>query len=234
MERGGPILGIETSGRLGSIAAGVDGALLDEEPLSQTARHAADLLPAIDRLWRRQGWPAGRVDACCVSVGPGSFTGLRVAVTVARHLALARGARLVAVPTLDVIADAARPHVPDGGHVAALLDAKGGRVFAAYYRRDDAAMSRLCEPKLAPADAVLQSAPRPCWLTGEGLAYHEAAVAASGLPLVEESARWPRARSVLLLGGRAIERGEFVAPFDLVPMYIRPPEAAEVWARRHS
>lgn len=232
MERSGIVLAIETSGRLGTVAAGIGGTLIEEEPLSQTARHAADLLPAIDRLWRRQGWPAGRVDVCCVSIGPGSFTGLRVAVTVARHLALAGCTRLVAVPTLDVIAEEARRHVPDGGHVAVLLDAKGGRVFAAHYRREAAAMTRLCEPMLLPLEAVLQSAPRPCWLTGEGLAYHEAAVAASGLPLVEESARWPQARSVLLLGWRAVERSESVAPFDLVPMYIRPPEPEEILARR--
>lgn len=230
------VLAIDTA--LDACAAGIldtdDGRLIAQETLPMKRGHAEALMPLIARVIESAGIGFTALDRIAATAGPGSFTGLRVAVTVARHLALARGARLVAVPTLDVIADAARPHVPDGGHVAALLDAKGGRVFAAYYRRDDAAMSRLCEPKLAPADAVLQSAPRPCWLTGEGLAYHEAAVAASGLSAVEEAARWPRARSVLLLGWRAIERGDFVAPFDLVPLYIRPPEAEEVWARRQA
>src|SRR5205085_6075783 len=94
------ILALETSGAAGSVAAADGELLLAEESLSSTARHAADLLPAMDRLCIRVGWRPGDIAQCYVSIGPGSFTGLRVAVTCARHLALATGVTLIAVPTL--------------------------------------------------------------------------------------------------------------------------------------
>src|SRR4051794_10050591 len=82
------ILALETSGRAGSVAIGEARAVIDQQSLSSTARHAADLLPAIDMLMRRHGWQPRELAQCYVSIGPGSFTGLRVAVTFARHLAL--------------------------------------------------------------------------------------------------------------------------------------------------
>ena len=57
------ILALETTGAYGSVAAGTGDTFLDEESLSTSARHAADLLPAIDRLCRKSGWSPGDVSA---------------------------------------------------------------------------------------------------------------------------------------------------------------------------
>jgi tRNA threonylcarbamoyladenosine biosynthesis protein TsaB len=228
------ILAIETSGAAGSVAVALGGEFRGEAELSGAARHAADLFPAIDRLWRDQGWRPEQVGHCYVSVGPGSFTGLRVSVTAARLLALAAGARIVAVPTLDVIAEAGRTAVEPGEHLAVLLDAKRRQVFGAVYRRDGDSMIALGPLELCDPAALLAAAPRPCRVTGEGIRYHPAAVEESGLPALDEALRWPRARWVHKLGWSAALRNEFAAGPDLTPLYVRRPEAEEIWERKHA
>src|ERR1700677_2746760 len=97
-------LAIETSGRLGSIAV-VDGsAVVAEEPSPHGLKHAADILPIIDRLVRARGWSPADLEHLYVSAGPGSFTGIRIAITLAKTMALATGVKLIAVPTTRVLA----------------------------------------------------------------------------------------------------------------------------------
>src|SRR5438874_13743504 len=106
------IIAIETSGRTGSVAIAHGPGLLAVRELPATMRHAAELMPAIRELVRAQGWQPAEIDHVYVSLGPGSFTGLRIAVAMARALAQAVGCRLVGVPSLDVIAENAPPEFP--------------------------------------------------------------------------------------------------------------------------
>src|SRR5688500_8632212 len=93
-------LALETSGRTGSVALAVDGVVVAEEQFAHGLKHAAGIVPMVDRLCRGRGWTPGEIEAVYVSAGPGSFTGLRVGVTVAKTLAFATGAKVVAVPTV--------------------------------------------------------------------------------------------------------------------------------------
>lgn len=90
-----------TSGPVGVAAGDEAGALLGEEPLrpSPAGRHDDDLVPAIDRLFRRLGATPRDLGAVAVSVGPGGYTALRIAVATAKMLAEASGARTIAVPS---------------------------------------------------------------------------------------------------------------------------------------
>ncbi len=225
------IIAIETSGTHGSVAVAEGGELRAEAPLSNTTRHATDLLPTMDCLCRTCGWRPGALQHCYLSIGPGSFTGLRVAVTVGRHLALAAGARLVAVPTLAVIAEEARPAVPRDAHLAVMLDARRGHVFGAVFRNDVSGMTALRPVEMIEPGTLLKSAPRPCWVTGEGAVAHQDAIDQSRLPLIDEPLRRPRARSVHRLGWRLAQDGCFVDPSTLIPHYVRKPEPVEILER---
>ena len=97
------VLALETSGRTGSVALARQGTVLSEEEFPHGLKHAAGIIPIIDRMCRSAGWGPWDIDEIYVSIGPGSFTGLRVGVTVAKSLAFATGARLVAVPTMDAL-----------------------------------------------------------------------------------------------------------------------------------
>src|SRR4051794_9656328 len=121
-------LAIETSGRVGSIALVDDDSILDEQQFAHGLQNAAQILPIIDRLCRARQWTAQDLQELYVSVGPGSFTGLRIGVTLCKTIAFATGARIVAVPTLAVLAENAPL---EAQNLIVLLDAKRQQIFTA-------------------------------------------------------------------------------------------------------
>ena len=219
-------LALETSGRTGSVALARDGVVIAEEQFAHGLKHAAGIVPMIDRLCRGAGWGPAEIEEIYVSVGPGSFTGLRVGVTVAKTLAFATGAKVVAVPSVEVLVR----NTPRGWERAVIvLDAKRGQIFPAVFEnrggeavvREGAQLGKLSE--------VLARTPRPVHLIGEGIPYHQEAI-----PIEEEgvivtpTGLWQaRAGAVVEVGGAMARRGEFADPERLVPIYIRLPEAEE-------
>jgi tRNA threonylcarbamoyl adenosine modification protein YeaZ len=127
------ILAIETTGRAGSVCVASGETVLGREELASDARHASGLHTAVDRLVRGQGWRPDALDEVYVSAGPGSFTGARIGITVARTLAWATGARIVRVPTVDALAHNALEAVPPPEYVAVVLDAKRSQIFTALF-----------------------------------------------------------------------------------------------------
>jgi tRNA threonylcarbamoyladenosine biosynthesis protein TsaB len=183
------------------------------------------IIPIIDRLCRSCGLSAKDIDHLYVSAGPGSFTGLRIGITLAKTMALATGVRLVAVPTVRVLAENAPA---DARHVVIVLDAKRDQIFTARFEhagdrwleREPAHLDRL--------DAVIARAPRPLVLDGEGLPQHRQFIPAdSQIRLAPEELWRARASSVVKIGAAMAAAGQFADPFKLAPIYIRPPEAEE-------
>jgi tRNA threonylcarbamoyladenosine biosynthesis protein TsaB len=227
------IIAVETSGRHGSVALARGADLVVQSEFSTEKEHARDLLPMVDRLCGEQGWAAQSIGQCYLSIGPGSFTGLRVAVTFARHLALAAGAKVCAVPTLDVIAEncIATAHPPH--HLAVVLNAKRGQVFAAVYEQAAEGYRRIVEPRMVEPDRLFAEAPKPIAVIGEGIEYHRQAIDASGAEVLDSALWRPWAANVHRLGWRLARAGRFTPPRELVPFYLRRPEAEELWEKRH-
>jgi len=98
------ILAVETSGRTGSVAIALGEQILAEAAFSGPMRHSAELFPAVSALLKDTAQKPEQIDHIYISVGPGSFTGLRIAVTMAKTMHLASPIKIVAVDTLDVIA----------------------------------------------------------------------------------------------------------------------------------
>jgi len=230
------ILAVETSSRNGSLALARGDRLLALRPFDQTRPrrdHAADMLPTLDAVMNELGWRPADIDEVYVSAGPGSFTGLRIAVTFARTLAQAVGARIVAVPTVEVLAANAPTDV---AHLAVVLDAKRGQVYTAVFSRaaPGRPLQSVVEVDLMTPAQMLARAPRPLHLLGEGIDYHREAlrIGADVIELPREL--WPpRADAVLRIGRPLARAGRFTPPAELVPIYIRRPEAEELWERRH-
>jgi tRNA threonylcarbamoyladenosine biosynthesis protein TsaB len=235
------IIAIETSSRHGSIASAQGSQLLQTLVLPAGNRHATELMPAMKTLTESAGWKPGEIDHLYLSLGPGSFTGLRIAIAIARAMHQAIGCKLVGVPSLDVIAE----NAPSGfSFVVPLLDAKRAQVFAARYERRGEtgqlvriAEAALVDPAAFVAETVALAGDRGVAILGEGVEYHRGALATvSGGTLTQlESALWaPRAEVVHRLGYAMAGRGEFVDPQTLLPTYIRLPEAEEVWRKKHN
>ena len=227
------IIAVETSGRCGSVALALGPDVVGRRDFSADMQHARDLLPEIDRLFREHQWQPADTDHCYLSIGPGSFTGLRVAVAFARHFALATAARICAVPTLDVIAENCREieHPPE--HLAVVLDAKRRQVFAALFAYDGEVYRRTVEPRMAEPAAILAAAPAPLSVIGEGIDYHRPDIEASGAQILDSRLWCPTAAGVHQVGWRMACAGAFTDPMRLVPDYLRRPEAEELWEKRH-
>jgi tRNA threonylcarbamoyladenosine biosynthesis protein TsaB len=226
------ILAIETSGRIGSIAVGTVQGVVASTRLAGEMKHATDLLPAVEKILKSQGWPADSITDVFVSIGPGSFTGLRIGVSIARTLAWSIGSRVVAVPTLDALARNALIAQPVPAHVAVILDAKRSQVYAAAY-----SLSGTCPPvieaTLEEPARFLARCPSSTAVLGEGIRYHRAAVDASGLSVLDPELWVPRAENVFAMGLERAQAGLFTPSGELLPLYIRRPEAEEKWELLH-
>jgi tRNA threonylcarbamoyladenosine biosynthesis protein TsaB len=222
------VLAIETSGRVGSIAAlevsRGQSAAIDERWLPPDQRTARSLLPTIHSLLSDHAWRPGELDMVCTTTGPGSFTGLRIGVVAAKTLCYATGAALVGVHTLSAIASAV-----DAGRrrLWTVLDAQRKELFVACF-----------EPGLSIVD---QAAP-PTQVLGvdDWLARLAAGDAVAGPPLarlrhrivqgvqVIDEQRWtPTAAAAGRLAIELLARGSSIDPLMLVPRYYRKSAAEE-------
>jgi tRNA threonylcarbamoyladenosine biosynthesis protein TsaB len=219
-------LALETSGRIGSVALTGDGRVLSEEQFPHGLQHAARIITVIDSLCRRHGCKPGDLAEVYVSVGPGSFTGLRVGITVAKTLALAGTVKLVGVPSLHVLAQNAPA---EAAHVVIVLDAKRGQIFTASFARMGEAWSEVEPAHMDTLGAMLARSPRPVHLLGEGVAYHRSAIdpADAGVVVTDPESWRARAGAVAKLGWELARRGLYADPMTLAPLYVRPPEAEE-------
>jgi len=223
-------LAIETAGIGGSLALGLDDELLAETELPVPGRNRVDLMPAIDALCHRQGVAAGDLGQLYLSIGPGSFTGLRIAVATAKMLADVLGLDTVAVPTLDVVAQNAPADAAD--NLAVCLNLKADTTYQGLHRRQADLWLIRGEPTLATLEQLLAKAPRPLAVLGDPLGDIPQPLPDDVTILPAELAR-PHARHVWRLGRERARRGESTDPGDLLPLYARAPEAEEQWNRRY-
>ncbi len=243
------LLAVETSHGQGSVALAAGPQLLAARALSADRRHASELLPAIADLLRDCGHKPREIDLFAWSAGPGSFTGLRVAATLGQMLQSAITCRVVAVPTLAVIArnaltcsPAANP--PAAGdrpgprdrisRLAVILDARGGRIYGGLFERQGGEFATLQPAGAFELDAWLAQLGAPVAFTGEGLRKHGAAIAATGATVLPEDFWPPRAENVAAIGWTLAQAGHFCRPEEIVPHYIRPPECEEVYDQRRA
>jgi tRNA threonylcarbamoyladenosine biosynthesis protein TsaB len=224
-------LAIETSGRTGSVALVEGGAVVAQDQFPHGLRHAAEIVNRIDALCRAVHWKPGDLAHLYVSIGPGSFTGLRIGVTLAKTLAFATGALVVAVPSVEVLV---RNAPPGWQHAVIVLDAKRDQVFTARFANQDGEPVEAEPAHLDSLAAMLERSPRPVHLIGEGVPFHERfiAQAGAGIVLTPPELWQARASAVARIGTRLADQGKFVAADRLTPLYVRKPEAEEKFAER--
>jgi tRNA threonylcarbamoyladenosine biosynthesis protein TsaB len=164
------VLGIETSTSQAGVALLEGGQLVLARASARPKQSAERLLPLIAELLAEAGWQVSSLDRLGVSVGPGSFTGLRVGIACAQGLSLGLDIPLVGVTSLAAMARAAPPSLV--GLRVPLLDARRAEVFAAAYEPGPRAAERLAPLALpaesAPATLAERLGPSLLWL-GSGL-----------------------------------------------------------------
>ena len=223
-------IAIETSCRRGGVALGGGERILGCRNFQADRRHAVQLVARLDELLTDHGLEPAELAEGYVCVGPGSFTGLRVGITVARTLAQAVPAlRCVAVPSVQAVAHNAAGL--DFEHLGVVMDAKGETIYAARFARQDGRIVPAGEPEIIPAARFAAECPKPITLIGEGLGYH--GLAGEGITLAPEPLWLPTAEGVWHVGRRMARDGDFTEYTRLLPLYLRQPEAVRLWELRH-
>jgi len=213
------LLAVETATAAPSVALWRGDALLAERAADPGHPTAEALLPALDALLADAGLALAAVEAFAVSIGPGSFTGLRIGVATVKGLAFGTGRPAIAVSTLAAVA----AHARGPGPVAAVLDARRGEVYAAGFSAGRGA--DWLPEGVVPIAALGSCLPAGCRIVGEGVALCTETLKGSDLVLLPPPYPETTARHVAALAARAWPRGETVAAADLAPRYLRRAEA---------
>jgi tRNA threonylcarbamoyl adenosine modification protein YeaZ len=209
------VLAVETSSRIGSVAIGTEHKLIDERTFSAPLKHSTELFPAVQDLLHQVHAGPDDIDQVYVSIGPGSFTGLRISASLAKAMHLATGVRIVTVDTLDVIAaNVLHSPLTCPASIATVLDAKRNQFFMAGYRLAAPASptaggdsmnvwTKLMDDCIITAQAFMDEfvpSHAPVGLLGDGLLFHQDKFGHPGLSILPESLWTPKASSVYRLG----------------------------------
>jgi tRNA threonylcarbamoyladenosine biosynthesis protein TsaB len=223
--------------------------MLGETVFSAPLSHSAEIFPAISELLDQFNLKPGQIEHVYISGGPGSFTGLRIATTLAKIMQLAYAVKIVAVDTLDVAAanvidliaentlSAAKHKKPavGGQRVAAILDAKRGQFFIAVYEQGEDAEQNsgrdiwkkiLPDCLMTPSQFLDRFAceDKPIRLLGDGLLYYKDKFQAKNVHFFDEKYWSPHAGKVLLLGRQMALKEQFTDALMLTPNYLRKPD----------
>jgi tRNA threonylcarbamoyladenosine biosynthesis protein TsaB len=191
--------------------------LADDKPLAQCfvameRGHAEALLPMIDSVLREAQLKPAALDLLVATVGPGSFTGLRIGLAAARGLALATGIPAIGVTSFDAVVAAATGASP----VIVALESKRAELFLHRRDRDDPRL-----PALVPSVGWTAIMPEePCYLAGDGAARLAAALGRSDVIVLPGHGR-PDPVALARLGSARWQAGER-AP--LLPLYLHAPD----------
>ena len=190
------ILAYDTSSDFLSIGLFEDGRGIDEIHSVAFTRHSDSLIAKIDKLFKKNRLKPKEVDCLAVGLGPGSFTGLRVGITVAKILAYALHKKIVGVSSFEAIARGVEDFK---GPIAVVSDAKRGNLYVALYQRDGDRLKTFLKPSLLTRSR-LQVGPKTRVLDAREHA--------------------PKASRIAEVGFQMAKAKKFVDPFKLKPTYL--------------
>lgn len=222
-------LAIDSSSMTGSVALLDDEVLIGEYLLSLKRTHSERLLPALDGMLGQAGMSVRDVDLLAVTLGPGSYTGLRIGLGTAKGLAFALDKPIVGVSTLEALAEGAGPWP---GVVAAIVDARHGNVFAAAYAAPAAGglLRPVREERYGPLSrfaSEMAAAARPTLLVGDAVQRYAEDLGSlfPGASMASPLFAQVRAAHVGQIARRRFLLGQLDDPATLLPRYLRASEA---------
>ena len=193
------LLAVDTTSAVATAALVRDGVLLIERKADDAKKHAETVLPMIDAMLEEAGVPLSAIDLFAVDIGPGSFTGVRIGVSLVNSLAFSTGKQIVPVDALQTLAlSVGVTNTP----VAALIDARNGNAYAALYQAGET----LVAPCAVETEPFLSTVPEGARIVGDTQA---------------ENKTYPRARFVAEAALTKISKAQNEAE----PLYLRPSQA---------
>ncbi|MBR0283754.1 MAG: tRNA (adenosine(37)-N6)-threonylcarbamoyltransferase complex dimerization subunit type 1 TsaB [Selenomonadaceae bacterium] len=229
------ILAIDTSTQVSSVAVVSDGKLAAELTMQAKLTHSETLLPHIEEVLGMANQKKEELEGIAVSLGPGSFTGLRIGLATAKAMAYALQLPIVGVPTLRALAW----HFPvEGFQLLPMIDAQKGNVYVERYMWEHGKLLKKTEVQVLPVEDVIrrtEELPGTVVLMGDVIS--KRIEGKQTLPmhvmLAPLHLRMPRAANVALCGLELLKEGKTGNVMDMEPVYIRRSEAEVLWEKRH-
>ncbi len=221
------LLAVETSSKTASVALVSEEKLLGEFTVQTQFTHSQSLMPMVDQMLKQAGVSISEIDGFAASMGPGSYTGLRIGIAAVKAFGFALNKPVYGVETLMAMLDQAKEKK---GILLALVDARRDRVYIAGIQRDGRG-ERVVLPQQAmeveDLIAWISEQSEPVYLMGEGaVRYREAFKAAEPTPhFLSGRYATPTARTIAWQALERLESGELADPDQLVPCYLAKTQA---------
>ena len=219
------ILGIETATRAASVAAVFDDKILVESSREVRLTHSETLLPQIEKVLEISE-AENKIEVVAVSIGPGSFTGLRIGLATAKALAYAWNVKIIGVPTLQALAY----NFPAGVVAIPMLDAQKNRAYFQKFKD----CRKISEIEILPIDEIVRLAGEiedEVCLCGDVTGKIKIELP-ENVKIAPANLRMPRAANVALCARDLISAGKIDNVMNLEPLYIRRSEAEVLWELR--
>jgi tRNA threonylcarbamoyladenosine biosynthesis protein TsaB len=217
------VLGIDTSTICGSVGLIDDESVISEYLLNIPITHSERLLRTIDLILKEARMSIGDLDGWAVSLGPGSFTGLRIGVSTVKGLSLATGKPVSGVPTLDVLANqiSSTPYL-----ICPILNARKGEVYTAFYRYEEGdRVERQSTYQVVKLEDFTRKIKERTIFVGNGVRTYgdDLRNALPSLSLFPPShLHLPLGSGVAKLGLELLRKGESLDLATFIPLYGRP------------
>lgn len=223
------ILAVDTSAKSVSCAIVKDGNVMASYFANNGLTHSQTLLPMVDHLLRTANVTISEIDALAVNAGPGSFTGVRIGVSAVKGLAFTNNLPCISVSTLESMAEMI-PVIP-GVAVCGVMDARCQQVYTAIFvKNDDGVLERQSEDEAISIQDLgerLKQLGTPIMLVGDGsqLCYRALCDIVPDLMLAPPAVRLQNAAGTALVAERLHAQQQTVSAEDLLPTYLRLPQA---------
>lgn len=232
-------ISIETSSAVSSLAVGNEDCLKGSLTVEAGLTHSEQLVPHIDQLLKMAKVAKNEVQGIAISIGPGSFTGLRIGLATAKAMAYVWKVPLVGIMSMDVWAQSFRT---TSDLVSIMVDAQKKNVYESRYKNVNGQFIRIQEPQVkARVDALEELAARKeiVYLSGDGIISRAGKKAVADLSeghqlrLADIGQGRPLAENLLLLAIPKFMTGDTEDAMTLLPYYIRRADAEDVWDQKH-
>jgi tRNA threonylcarbamoyladenosine biosynthesis protein TsaB len=216
------ILAIDTATQYAGLALYSQAGIAAEEAWHAGRNHTIELMPRIVRMLKSANLTMPELTALAVSLGPGSFTGLRIGLAAAKGMALPHKLPMIGIPTLEAVAYPLRSEkLP----VWAIVRAGRGRIMAGCYAQVDGQWQPLDEPQLTDVKSLAAQIKNPALCTGE-IDEHDTMILERGsrkkATVLSPAARLRRAGFLAELAAARLKIGEKSDPDSLEPIYPGP------------
>ena len=217
------ILSADTSSAKFSVSITDNLKVIDTFKAKEFNRHSSDLIPEIDKLLTKNSINIKDIDAFCVGLGPGSFTGLRIGLTTMRGLSFALSKPIVGIPSIDAIAINV---IEFNDKISVIIDAKQNKL----YHRDYIIKNNKIIPKtkmvlIAREDLIRQAKPNTLFIgDGVGLIKSDIIDKQKSSKFALSDLWYPEADTIAMLGFEGLKKRKKDNVFTLLPLYIYPKE----------